>query len=138
MIAIKGFRTMKKGCPSVHIWFTLLALILLLLPVYGYACILPMLGAPSDVHNMDCPFINCGIGKAHETGQKYCESLKKAHVQSALSPYDVFAKTPIAPLFSQLPSLPEVSKTRWTLSPFEQSSFPAFPEIYILHHTLLL
>ncbi|MCI0527724.1 MAG: hypothetical protein L0Y56_09815 [Nitrospira sp.] len=129
---------MKRMHPSARIGFTLLTLILLLLPVYGYACVLPMLGAPSDDHNMGCPFIDCGVGKAHGTGQKYCESLQKVHVQSALSLQDVLAKTPIAPLFSQLSILPEVSKARWTLSPSEKSSFPASPEIYILHRSLLL
>jgi hypothetical protein len=129
---------MKKSRPSVRIWFTLLTLILLLLPVYGYACVLPMLGAPSDGHSMDCPFIDCGVGQTHGPGQKYCESLKKVHVQSALSLQDVLAKTSIAPLSFQLSILPEVPKTHWTLSASEKSTFPASPEIYILQHTLLL
>jgi len=129
---------MKRTRPSVRIWFTLLTLLLLLLPVYGYACILPMMGTSSDDHNMGCPFVDCGAGKAHGTGQKYCESLKKVHVQSALSLQDVLAKTPIVPFFSQLSILPEMSKARWTLSALEEASFPVSSEIYILHHTLLL
>jgi hypothetical protein len=129
---------MKRTRLSAHIWFTLLALILLLLPVYGYACVLPMLGVHSDAHNMSCPFIDCGAGKAADTGQKYCESLKKVHVQSAFSLQDVLAKNPITPLFSQLSILPEMSKAHWALCALEESSFPVPLEIYIRHHTLLL
>ena len=129
---------MKRAHHSARIGFAMLTLILLLLPVYGYACVLPMLGAPSDAHNMGCPFIDCGVGKAHQTGQKYCESLKKVQLQSALSLQDVLAKTPIAPLFSQLSILPEMPDACWTFSVSEESRFPASSEIYIVHHTLLL
>lgn len=135
---MEGLDTMKRTHPSARIWLTLLALILLLLPVYGYACILPMLGTTSHAQSTHCPFTDCGLGKPQETTYKHCESLKRAQVQSSLSLQDVLAKTPIAPLSSPLSILPEVSQAHCILNTSEETRLPASAEIYILHHTLLL
>ncbi len=123
---------------SWRIQFAFLVVILLILPVYGYACVLPMLGSAGDTHPDTCPFVDCGLSGSHETAQKYCEALKKAETQSFLTLQSALAKTIFGPLLLDYLFLPEMTKVHSTLSPLEETQFSVSQNLYLLHHTLLL
>jgi len=129
---------MKRSGFSGCIQFILLALILLLLPAYGYACVLPMMGTTSDAHTPTCSLSDCGISGAHETAQKYCETLKKAEVQSFLTLQNSLAKTTSGPLLLEYFIIPQVTQVRSTLSTLKEAKLPASQNLYLLYHTLLL
>lgn len=129
---------MMKSPSSIRIPPIFLALLLLLLPVYGYACVLPMMG--SDTHASACPLLDCGMGDSHQAAAKYCESLKKAEAQNFSTLNGTFSilKATHADLTTGI-QIPQV------VSPFylkgdrekERASFTS-QAIYLLHHTLLL
>ena len=129
---------MKRLGFSGCIQLILLALILLLLPAYGYACVLPMMGTTSDAHTTPCSLIDCGLNGTQETAQKYCETLKKAEAQSFLTLQNTLAQTTLGPLLLDSLILPEVTQVHSTLSALEEARSPASQNLYLLHHTLLL
>ena len=129
---------MKRSGLSGYIQLIFLALILLLLPAYGYACILPMLGSTTDTHTTPCSLIDCGSNGSQENTQKYCDTLKKVELQSSLTLPHALAKITFTPLLLEYIILPGVPKVHTTLSTLEEAKFSTSQNLYLLHHTLLL
>ena len=131
---------MGKTRLSFRIQFTLLSLILLLLPVYGYACVLPMVGMSGDSHAPVCRIIDCNLNSSKQTAQKYCETLQKMEAQheSALQGTLVSLEMVQAPTISEVPT-PILDPPSWIpphgVNPFK---FSSTQPLYILHHILLL
>jgi hypothetical protein len=136
MIKIKGLSEMVSFGLSRRIQFTFLVFILLFLPVYGYACVLPMLGSSNNAST--CHLTDCTISDSQQATQKYCDVLKKVEAESSLPHQDALAKTTLGPLFTEFSILSEIPKAHWALSTFQEARFFTAPNLYILHHTLLL
>ena len=129
---------MKLIPSSNHIQIVFLAFILLLLPVYGYACVLPMMDASGDAHTNACNLIHCGLNGSQENAQKYCEPLKKAELQSFHTLQNALPKITFGPSLVEYLILPEVIRVHLTFNTLEEANFLASQNLYLLHRTLLL
>jgi hypothetical protein len=132
----KGLLAMMRLGLSGRIQFTSLVLILLLLPVYSYACVLPMLGASSNANT--CHLANCSLSDSQQTTQKYCDALKRVQVESSLTLQDALTKSTSGSLLTEFQITTGVPKALLALSSFEEARSFTAQNLYLLHHTLLL